>query len=268
MNSDSAPISLVVAMDSEIVHFFALAPIEREEQDGIWRDRYTTVNGLPVVVTKCGIGMVAAAAATERVINRHQPQAVLNFGCTGAHRRDIMPGDIVIGDRVVHHSRYHLLASGEEHYTGHTYHVGDEKVEASELEADPAWLRAATSAASTYSPLDWPRDAGWPSDVPMRSPIIYTGTVVSADIWTQQHARLDILHARHDSLCEDMEAAAINQIAAMHSIPYLTIKDISNNEYYRATDIAGEMGNFPFDEAGKRAAELTLATIDKFASQA
>jgi hypothetical protein len=48
----------------------------------------------------------------------------------------------------------------------------------------------------------------------------------------------------------------------------LTIKDISNNEYYRATDIAGEMGNFPFDEAGKRAAELTLATIDKFASQA
>src|SRR4051794_569975 len=136
MDPNSGPVALVVAMDSELVHFFALAPVEREEKDGIWLDKYSKINGLPVVVTKCGIGMVAAAAATERVINRHRPRAVLNFGCTGAHRRDIMPGDIVIGERVVHHSRYHLLASGEEHYTGHTYYVGDEKVEASELVAD------------------------------------------------------------------------------------------------------------------------------------
>ncbi len=262
------PIAIVVAMDSELVHFYKLAPVEREEQDGIWRDWFTTINGLPIVITKCGIGMVAAAAATERVINRHNPSAVLNFGCTGAHRRDIMPGDIVIGDRVIHHGRYHLLASGEEHYTGLSYFVGDEKVEAAELTADPAWLTAATNAASMYAPLDWPREAGWPADVSFRSPIIHTGTVVSADIWTQQHDRLDILHSRHESLCEDMEAAAINQIAAMHGVPFLTIKDISNNEYYRATDIAGEMEDFPFDEAGKRAAELTFATIEQFARQA
>ena len=53
-----------------------------------------------------------------------------------------------------------------------------------------------------------------------------------------------------------MEAAAIGQIAARHEIPYLTIKDISNNERYAQTDLVGELAGFPMEEAGHRAAVL------------
>jgi adenosylhomocysteine nucleosidase len=268
MNSRDGLIAIVVAMDSELAHFYELAPVEREEQDGVWRDKFASVAGMPVVLTKCGIGMIAAAAATERVINQHQPRAVLNFGCAGAHMRDIMPGDLIIGDRVVHHSKVHILASGEEHYTGHGYYVGDEKVEAAEITSDSAWMIAAGQAAATFAPRDWPVKAGWPAGVPHRSPQVHTGAVASADIWTQAHERLDLLHSRHQSLCEDMEAAAIAQIATLHGIPFFTIKDISNNEYYRSTDIAGDMEEFPFDEAGERAAGLLYATIEVFANQA
>ncbi|MFL5761369.1 MAG: 5'-methylthioadenosine/S-adenosylhomocysteine nucleosidase [Thermomicrobiales bacterium] len=268
MNSTTGPIAIVVAMDAELVHFYQLAPVEREEQDGVWRDRFATVAGLPVVITKCGIGMIAAAAATEHLIDRHRPRAVLNFGCAGAHRRDIMPGDLIIGDRVVHHSKVHILATGEEHYTGQGYYVGEEKVEEAEITSDPEWLAAAARATESFTADDWPVEAGWPGGVPHRSPQVHTGAVASADIWTQAHERLDLLHSRHQTLCEDMEAAAIAQIATLHGIPFFTVKDISNNEYYRATDIASDMTDFPFAHAGNRAAGLLHATIVCIANQA
>jgi adenosylhomocysteine nucleosidase len=267
LSSTTSPIVIVVAMDSELLHLRDLVEVKSEQVDGIWKDEFATIAGLPVVMTKCGIGIVAAAAATERAINRHQPRAVLNFGCAGAHRRDIMPGDVIIGDRVVHHNKVHILATGEEHFMGFGYSVGEEKVEAADIPADPKWLTAAEHAADGFKVEDWPVEKGWPAEVPHRAPIVRTGSVASADVWTQAHDRLDLLHARHASLCEDMEAAAISQVAALHRVPFLTIKDISNNEYHRSTDIAGDLEAFPFDEAGKRAAALLHATMIEFASR-
>jgi nucleoside phosphorylase len=145
--SNISPIAIVVAMDVELSHLLDRVTVDSEQVDRIWKDQFATIAGLPVVMTKCGIGIVSAAAATERVINKHQPSAVLNFGCAGAHRRDIMPGDVIIGDRVVHHNRVHILASGEERYMGFGYQVGDENVESADIAAAPTWLAAAERAA-------------------------------------------------------------------------------------------------------------------------
>jgi hypothetical protein len=46
----------------------------------------------------------------------------------------------------------------------------------------------------------------------------------------------------------------------MHEVPFLTIKDISNNELLAATDLA-TFGDFHRAEIGKRAAALTVRTI-------
>ena len=122
------------------------------------------------------------------------------------------------------------------------------------LPCDP-WLRIqAESVADNWSPEPWPVGS------PARPPIVTAGVVASADIWTQAPARIERLHARHASLCEDMEAAAIAQICALHTVPFLTIKDISNNELLRTTDAAyfdGETAG----QLGRRAAALTLATL-------
>ncbi len=91
-------------------------------------------------------------------------------------------------------------------------------------------------------------------------PSAVAGPVVSADTWTQAHSRLDILHDRHGSLCEEMEAAAVGRIAGMHGIPTLFVKDISNNEYLRESDLQ-EFSDFPVAEVGKRAAALLAQTI-------
>ena len=263
-HANSRPIGIVVAMEAELRHLLEAVPNQRVTQDGIWVDHHLTISGVSVVAVCSGMGMVSAAAAAERLINAHAPRAVLNFGCSGAHRRDVLPGDVVIGAAMVHHGKYHVLPSGEEHYTGFGYDVGGEAMAPAALASDPTLLALAEDAAAGWSPEPWP-PALWPPGLPERAPVVHTGVVASADIWTQAHALLDRLHERHGSLCEEMEAAAIGQICAMHGVPFLPIKDISNNEFHAATDIAGGFGDFPTAEVGKRAAALVprvLARLD------
>ncbi|MEA2597241.1 MAG: adenosylhomocysteine nucleosidase [Thermomicrobiales bacterium] len=261
------PIAVIVAMEAELRHFFAQVPVVKESHHGVWHDRWVEIGGQPVVVVRSGMGMAVAAAATERVIDAHSPTAVLNYGCAGAHHREIMPGDIVIGEHYVNHSRVQILPTGEERYVGFLYEVSGEPFEAADIAADPHLLAVTKSAAESYEPEPWPRDLFWPEAVPYRPPKIHSGTVVSSDIWTQSHDRLDLLHGRHSSVCEDMEAASVAQICALHGVPFVSIKDISNSEYHRASDIAA-FADFPTAEVGRRAAGLAVRTIEELARDA
>ena len=223
------PVGLVVAMEAELRHLLERVEVERKVADGHWLDRHLTAGGVPLVALRSGMGTINAAAATEHLIASHRPRVVLNYGCSGAHRRDILPGDVVIGEAAVHHGAVHILASGEEHFVGSSYDVGGESMNPAEIPADPALLALAREAAAGWTPEPWPRDLGWPPTVPYREPLVHSGVIASADIWTQAHARLELLHQRHRSLCEEMEAAAIAHICARHGVPFLAIKDISNN---------------------------------------
>src|SRR5215470_16870014 len=140
---DSGPVVLVVALEAELQHILVAVDRVREKQDGIWLDRSATVAGVLVVAVRSGVGLINAAAATERVINAYRPRAVLNYGCAGAYRRDILPGDVIIGTCVVHHSAVHFLATGEERYRGFGYEVGGERVKVTELACTPALVQAA-----------------------------------------------------------------------------------------------------------------------------
>lgn len=248
-------------MEAELRHFFADAPVVEVAHDSIWLDRWVEIAGERVLVVRSGMGVAVAAAAVERIINAHSPRAVINYGCAGAHRRDIMPGDVVIGERYLNHTRVQILPSGEERYVGLKYEVSGEPFEASEIPADATLLATAHEVAKTYQPVDWPSDLYWPTAVPHRAPMIHSGTLVSSDVWTQAHDRLDEIHARHQSLCEDMETASVAQICALHRVPFLGIKDISNSEYHRESDLA-DFADFPTEEVGRRAAGLALRVIE------
>lgn len=267
LGQGSAAVGVIVAMDAELHHLLDRFDTVDDVPDGIWLDRFVTLAGLPIIAVRSGIGMVNSAAATERFINRHQPRAVINFGCTGAHRRDILPGDVVIGERVVNRGAVHILPSGEEHFVGLSYEVGGEQVDAAELTSDPMLLALAETASRQTTITPWPREIAWPAAIPYREPRIFRGGVGSSDSWTQSTARIEVFHQRHQSLCEDMEAAAIAQICAMHGVPFLTIKDISNNEFHIASDIAGGFTDFPTAEVGRRAAELVYQTLVLIAQQ-
>lgn len=215
----------------------------------------------PLVLAYSGMGMVSAAACAQSVISRFQPRAVVNYGCAGAHRLELLPGDIVVGTRVVGSDNVREAPDGDIRYSGMLYLAEGEQRRVEALEADPAMLEAAKTVASQSIEV-WPAELGWPASVEHRPPRVTFGTVTSADRWNRSPASIRRLVELHDSFCEDMEAAAIGLVCATNRVPFLTVKDISNNELLRATT----GGQAMLDELGaeqlaRRAASYTLAVV-------
>lgn len=243
-------------MESEAVHL--RDRLEEPEEIGLtrWRRTRGRIGGHVVDVIVSGIGLINAGAATTALCTLERPAAILNYGCSGAHREDIGPGDVIIADRVVHFSSLIVLPDGSRRYQGFSFYVDHERVLAESIAADPDLLAAAQDAGERVHLTPWP-------GVEHR-PVVYTGVVGSADIWTQHTESIRDLHSIHGSLCEEMEAAAIAQVAAIHGIPFLAVKDISNNELVVFSDLSRPAGTILAhieDEVGKRAAVVVEATI-------
>jgi len=253
-------IVVMVAMEAELVHLGRLAGAATRILMAHRPMYEMAIGGHDVIAVRSGIGMLNAASATERAIAELAPEIILNFGCAGAHRRDIMPGDLVIGSTTVYATSTNILRDGTEVHNARGHEVAGERIWPAEIDADSTLLTKAQSIADGFPFEPWPADRFWPADVPRRDPIVHVGPIASSEIWTQQLERLDVLHGRHQTLSEDMESAAIAHVALLHGVPYLSIKDISNNEYHAPSDLSG-FNDFPTEEVGKRAAALVAALI-------
>jgi nucleoside phosphorylase len=251
-------------MQVELNHFLGEGVVVNQAAIGPWKSWELTFNGRSVVAVLAGIGMVNAAAATQHVISTWTPHAIVNSGCTGAHISELGQGDVVIGTATVSHAALQILANGAERHVGFSFDTVSGSVKTAALEADPGLLQIAREVARDIALPDWPAELSWEAPGPRRPVKIIEGPIASADVWTQDVARLDYLHQLHGTLCEDMEAAAINQIAARYELPFLSIKDIINNERHTQTNLIADAIGFdsdiPIQEAGRRSA-LVLADV-------
>ena len=98
-----APLSVLVvcAMESEAVHLRRrLCNVEELESPAprAWRISEGTLQGgaVEVRLLLCNIGEANAAGGTSAVLaSGWRPDAVLNYGCAGAHDPSIREGDVV-----------------------------------------------------------------------------------------------------------------------------------------------------------------------------
>jgi adenosylhomocysteine nucleosidase len=244
---------IVVAMPSEMRH--ALEAVENAERTelGPWVRWSAKLDGWPVNLLLSGIGMVNAGASLARSLCDLSPSVVINYGCAGAHRPEMHPGDVVIGTRYVHHRSVTVLPNGEEKYGGTPVTPENSSNFIDGFDADAQLLARVRAAALDWSPDPWPGLEDNPA------PVVHAGTLTSADAWTQATDIIERINAEHGTFCEDMEAAALAQIAWMHEIPFLAVKDISNNEFHFKTEHGATGGptlQTVMDEVGRRAFEL------------
>ena len=255
-------VAVLCAMESEAIHLRERLGGAEELPLARWRRTRGDLAGQRVDIIVCGIGMINAAACASALCVLDRPPILLNYGCSGAHRDDLGPGDIVIGDRVVHFSAQIIRPDGSNEYMGFDYAVDGVRTHSETIPSAPGLVARAEACGRTLTIPPWPgyQDA----------PRVHVGPVASADIWTQHAATIRGHHDRHGSLCEEMEAAAIAQVAAIFGVPFLPIKDISNNELIRSTPGATKRG-WPSlgeqeNEVGRRAALLVEALIADLAT--
>lgn len=246
-------IGIVVALAAEERHCLALATAVEPGSPSPFPTHQLTFGDTPCVIIRSGIGMVHAGAATQALIAEHHPSIILNFGCAGAHRRDLLPGDVVIGNRCIYHAATQILPNGKERYVGFIDEEGAAIAHVNKFHAIDCDIRLIERALTVVHrrPIE-----PWPDS--HREPIATVGAIASADVWTQSMDRLDAIHRQHKTLCEDMEAAAVGRIAQLYGLPFLAVKDISNNEYLRTSDLF-DFTDFPVEEVGKRAAAVIAA---------
>ncbi len=172
-----------------------------------------TVGNLRVVVCAGGIGKVNAAAATAVMIDRYQPQLVVNTGCAGAY----VGSGLVVGNLVV--------ASEEV--------LADDGVVVAEGWKDLSFMKLPTveqGGLTCYNVLPLSRHA---AEKAMRLADYYgvflmrgRSATVSTCSGTSQHGA-ELLW-RWNALIENMEGGAVAQVCLRCAVDCLEIRGISN----------------------------------------
>lgn len=96
-------IGIICALSIEVEGIAAL--LENKKDEIFAKMKYTsgTINGKEVVMTECGIGKVNAAMSTQVMIDRYNPDVIINSGIAGSVSRELKIGDIVISKDCVQH---------------------------------------------------------------------------------------------------------------------------------------------------------------------
>lgn len=182
--------------------------------------------GHQVMLTESGIGKVAAGMATALLIDRFQPDLVVNTGSAGALAPDLEIGDTVIGTRVAYH---------DVDTTVFGYAKGQLPGQPLYFESDPEIVKDFEKLAA-----------------------VKEGLIVAGDQFVQDKQRVQILADFPDALAVEMESPAVAQVATQLGVPFVVFRAIS--------DKANEESGVVFDEfvveAGKQSAKLLLAYLD------
>ncbi|WDE12452.1 5'-methylthioadenosine/S-adenosylhomocysteine nucleosidase [Thalassomonas haliotis] len=205
---------IIGAMEPEVAILKAkLSNCQTVEHAG-YRFFQGQLNGSEVVIVQSGIGKVAAALATALLIDKFQPDYVVNTGSAGGFDQSLKVGDIVISSEV----RYHDV-----NLTAFGYDIG-------QLPANPA----------AYTPHPVLVEAAKESIAALPEIQTLVGLITTGD--TFMTAEEDIAKARANfpqMAAVEMEGAAIAHTCRQFETPFVVIRSMS--------DIAGKESPTSFE---------------------
>lgn len=191
--------------------------------------------GLEVIVLQSGIGKVNAAVGTAILLERHQPDAIINTGSAGGFAADLKIGDVIISDEVRHHDVDAVVFG---------YEIGQVPGMPAAYQADTVLREIARNAIASLG------------EVQVREGLIATGDAFMAD-----PARVVATRTQFPlMLAVEMEGAAIAQTCYLYRCPFVVIRALS--------DIPGSGDNhLTFDQFLEVAADHSSRMVDLMLKQ-
>ena len=187
-----------------------------------------TLQGLPVVLVKCGIGKVNAAIGAQILCDCFSVTHIVNTGIAGSlcAQQDI--GDMVISTDVWHHD-FDCVAFG--------YDMCRIPGMPQSFAADETMIALAKKAAEQTGSA------------------VRIGRIASGDQFVADPVLKDRIIQRTQALCTEMEGAAIAQTAYRNNIPFVILRCISDK-----ADHSAEMDYPSFEAmAAQRCAQVTIS---------
>jgi futalosine hydrolase len=210
-------IALLCSVDAEADRLLASTVVMKSTTLGSKLLIEGTIGAQRIILCISGMGKVNAAHTATLMLARFDPEALVVFGIGGAYPSS----GAGIGD----------LAIAKEEI------AGDEGVLTREGFKDTGYigiplLKTATSEVYTTYPASEPLVHHSLESLAARRNSrqgkIHVGSFVTLSTCTGTTAHAKELEERYHGLCENMEGAAVAQVAALHGVPWLEVRGISN----------------------------------------
>ena len=198
-------IAIIGAMEAEVAHLKTRLGSLKTHSFGKAATIYTgTLHGKDIVLCQSGIGKVNAAIATTLLIERFNPDCVINTGSAGGVADGLKIGDVLIGSQSAHH---------DADVTAFGYQYGQLPGMPPRFDSDETLMAAAEKAAAAFQAAS-----------------VRRGLVVSGDSFVHSESELVRIRSRFaDVAAVEMEAAAIAQTCTRLQKPFVIIRAVSDS---------------------------------------
>jgi adenosylhomocysteine nucleosidase len=195
------------------------------------------LGGADVALVVSGIGKVNSAATAALLLEKLKPSAVIFTGIAGAVNPGLLPGDIVVAEKVAQYDYGVFTPEGFRFFP--TKNVADNAANPLFFQCGEKLLAAAGRAAATvkFAPVD---AAG-------RLPKVIRGVIVTGDAFVSSDAKRAELRKDFGADAAEMEGASVAQICFQSGTPFIVIRSLS--------DGAGNAAKDDYEKFAKAAAE-------------
>lgn len=226
-------IAVIGAMEEEVE--LLRAQLENATSETIANSEYTqgTYAGKDVILLKSGIGKVNAAMSTTILLEKYNPDVVINTGSAGGYDENLEVGAVVISDEVRHHDVDATIFG---------YEMGQVPQMPAAFKADKHLMEVAEKAVAAVGEHQ-----------------AATGLITTGDSFMNDPVRVETVRGYFPTMkAVEMEAAAVAQVCYQFGTPFVVIRALS--------DIAGKESNVSFDEflpvAAKHSTQVVLKAIE------
>ncbi|PLR93776.1 5'-methylthioadenosine/S-adenosylhomocysteine nucleosidase [Bacillus sp. T33-2] len=223
-------VAIIGAMEEEVS--ILREKIVNQSQESIAGCEFTSghIDGTEVVLLRSGIGKVNAAMSSAILLERFNPDYVINTGSAGGLNPDLNVGDVVISTEVRHH---------DVDVTAFGYEYGQVPQLPASFVADSRLVEIAENSANEITGIQTVK-----------------GLITTGDSFMSDPDRVAYIKTKFTGLqAVEMEAAAIAQVAYQFQKPFVVIRSLS--------DIAGKESDISFDKFLETAAKNSAALVLK-----
>ncbi|UII54965.1 5'-methylthioadenosine/S-adenosylhomocysteine nucleosidase [Cytobacillus spongiae] len=223
-------IAIIGAMEEEVT--VLRDKIDNRTHETIAGCEFTfgTMNGADVILLRSGIGKVNAAMSSTILMEKYQPDYIINTGSAGGFNPELNVGDVVISTEVRHH---------DVDVTAFGYEYGQVPQLPAAFVANEELVQIAEECAKEITDIQ-----------------VVQGLIATGDSFMNDSKRVDFIRDKFVNLqALEMEAAAIAQVAHLFQIPFVIIRSLS--------DIAGKESHVSFDQFLEKAALNSSSLVMK-----
>lgn len=174
-----------------------------------------SVFGEELMLLHCGIGIASAASVLSQLLCKKTPELLIAFGCGGSYSGlGLNNGDLAVATSECFGDLGALQEDGFVALEDMGLPAADPPLFHQKISLDSLWTQAATETLQKAPELD-------------RS-TIQAGPFVTVNTLSGTVPLSEELEARTNGICENMEGAALAQVAVGFNTPLIEVRGISN----------------------------------------